>query len=230
MRRLWLWALLAGLALPAALGAQRRAPDRNGPELGVARISALDGDVRIRLSNGDESRAEAGMGLLPRDALLTGPGSRAEVQLDFGNFLRLSGRSEARFVSLGRRSFRLELLRGVASYTQMKRAEADVSIETPLAAVAPLKPGRYTIEHREIGRTDVTVRDGRVEVFADGRSRILKDDALTIRGEGSRVTAIRERDSGPKSDFERWAKRRDKMLEPKRGFWGFPPFGGWWSP
>src|SRR5690606_9143568 len=114
-------------------------------------------------------------------ALLTGANSRAEVQLDLGNFIRLSGATEVRFVSLGRRSFRLEMLKGVASYTQMKRAEADVSIDTPLASVMPLKHGMFTIEHRELGQTDVTVRDGQVEVFADGRSQIVKDDTFTVR-------------------------------------------------
>jgi len=222
------------LAIPATLDAQRRTNPRAGrdvPELGVARISALDGDVRVLRTNGDETRAQAGTALFPRDALLTGPDSRAEVQLDFGNFIRLSGGTEVRFVSLGRRSFRMSLLRGVANVSQMKRAEADVSVETPLAAVAPLKPGRYTIESRP-GGTDVTVRDGKVEVFSDGRSRIVKNDTLSIRGEGTDVDAVRERDADPRSDFEEWAKRRDKVLKPNRGrgFWAYPPFGGWWSP
>lgn len=224
-------AILAWCFLLPTLTADSRRDDPSA-QVGVARVTAVDGDVQTLRRNGDRESALAGGALYPGDVLIAGRSSRAEAELDFGNFVRIGAESELRLVSLGRRWFRLDLLRGVASVTQMKRAEADLSIETPLAAVSLLKPGELTIEHRPIspaGRTDVLVRDGQAEVFVAGRSTIVKKDRLTVIGEAASGASLETGDAGDRSELEGWARRRNKTLDPRRGFgMPFPPY--YWSP
>lgn len=241
------------LGLPAAALAQRdgrfdpyedEAPRRQGAVLGVARVSVADGDVRLFSPSGDEEQARGGAPLIRDVVLATGDDSRAEVQLDAGNFLRMAPSTEVRFLDLGNRSFRVELLKGQASWSQYKGREADAEIETPLGSVMALKPGLFTVEYRGVGQMDVTVRDGQVEVFTEGDSHIVKKGVFTVRGEPDDVQ-VRIAKAESKSSFEEWARRRDKMLDRGRGRgadwfpvslglgygWGYPGWGfpawGW---
>ena len=61
-----------------------------GPALGVARLSLSKGDVTVqRGESGDSIQATVNMPLVEADILTAGSASRAEVQLDYSNFLRL---------------------------------------------------------------------------------------------------------------------------------------------
>src|SRR5689334_19540263 len=62
---------------------------------GVARISLMDGDVTVR--RGDSGEWVAGVinaPLLTDDRIATGQNSRAEVQFDAANILRIGGNAE----------------------------------------------------------------------------------------------------------------------------------------
>jgi hypothetical protein len=239
---------MAGLAFALALPltAQRSRVDRSdreGPELGVARISVADGDVRIRTADGDEAQARGGDPLRPGDAVLTGSRARAEIELDRGNFARLSGDSEMRMVDLGNLYYRVQVVRGLAGLTQFDHFEADLDVETEQGTVRVVKPAVFTVEVREGGQTDVTVRDGQVDVVTDRRTERVKNGMVSVRGEG-RDAELRMAKAEPKSDFDDWAKRRDKMLDDGslRGSriyppywsvglgWGWGRYGGWGYP
>ena len=76
--------LLAGSLTPA------RAQDPDDLKRGVARISLINGDVSVR--RGDSGEWVAGVinaPLLTDDHVATGPNSRAEIQFDASNVLRL---------------------------------------------------------------------------------------------------------------------------------------------
>lgn len=209
-------AVAAGLAI--VLGAQgrgdqfRRGSDYRGPGLGVARVTLTDGDVRIVRPSGDDFEAHAGMPLVRGDRLVTGPKSRAEVQFDGGNYARISAETELHISELGNKRFKVDLIRGLLSFSQFKGFEADVDIQTTLAAVRPIKPAVFTVEHHGIGQTDVTVRGGTVEVFSDEGIEKVKSGLLVVRGEPNEVT-LRIAKAEPKSGFDDWNKRRDKLLE-----------------
>ena len=238
-------AVVAGLAVLFALPAvgQRRGEDRDGPELGVARISVADGDVRVRNAEGEETRARGGDAVRPGDAILTGSRSRAEIELDRGNFVRLASESELRMLDLGNLAYRVQLIRGLASLSQFERYDADLDVETEQATIRVIKPAEFSVEVREGAQTDVTVRDGQVDVVTDRRTERLKKGLLSVRGEG-REAELRTAKAEPKSDFDEWAKRRDKMLDDGslRGSRIYPPFwnagfglgwgryGGWGFP
>ncbi len=225
---------LAALTLAAApADAQNRrgrgGGDNDGPALGVARVSVADGDVRLSRPSGADFQARASTALVHGDRLITGDRSKAEIQFDIGNFLRLSSNTEVRILDLGNKRFQMEIVRGLASYSQFRRAEADVEIETAQAAVFPLKHGVYVVEVHGVGQTDVTVRDGAAEVETDRGVEKVKHGVLVVRGE-DRDVDVRTAKAEPRDPFDDWNKRRDKILEPdggRRGWFG-PPL--WWGP
>jgi hypothetical protein len=232
LRRTATAAAAAGLALLLALpaDAQRRGDDSgrdDGPELGVARISVADGDVRIRTAEGDETQARGGDPLRPGDALVTGRRSRAEIELDRGNFARLSSDSELRMLDLGNLAYRVRLERGLAALSQFDHYDADLDVETEQAMIRVIKPAVFTVEVREDEQTDVIVRDGQVDVVTDRRTERVKKGLISVRGEG-RDAEVRMAKAEPKSDFDDWSKRRDKMLDDgsPRGSRIYPPY---WS-
>ena len=74
----------------------------DAPEHGVARISMMSGDVTVRRGDsGEDIAAEVNAPLVALDHVFTNQGSRAELQFDSVNFLRLAPDSEVR-LSLAR--------------------------------------------------------------------------------------------------------------------------------
>ena len=152
------------------------------------------------------------MPLVLGDRFVTGPKSRAEVQFDGGNFARLSADTEVRIGELGNRRFEIEVVNGLVGFSQFDGFEADVDVETSLATVRTIKPAVVIVEHHGAGQTDVTVRDGAVEVFTDDGIEKVKGGLLSVRGDSNDVS-LRTAKAEPKSGFDDWAKRRDKLLE-----------------
>lgn len=190
----------------------RRGSENRGPTLGVARVSVTDGDVRILRASRDAVQAQAGMPLVLGDRFVTGPKSRAEVQFDGGNFARLGADTEVRIGELGNKRFEIEVVSGLISVSQFNGFEADVDVETSLATVRIIKPAVFVVEHHGTGQTDVTVRDGAVEVFTDDGIEKVKRGLLSVRGDPNDVI-LRTAKAEPKGGFDDWVKRRDKLLE-----------------
>lgn len=188
----------------------RRGSENRGPTLGVARVSVTDGDVRLIRASREAIQAQAGMPLVLGDHFATGARSRAEIQFDGGNFARLGADTEVRIGELGNKRFEIEVLSGLVSFSQFAGFEADVDVETSLATVRPVKPSVFVVERYGEEQTDVTVRDGVVEVFTDNEIEKVKGGLLSVRGE---PTVLRTAKAEPKSAFDDWAKRRDKLLE-----------------
>ena len=234
--------LTVALATPAAAQRSRVNRDRDrAPELGVARVSVADGDVRLRGSDGAEVQARGGDELRQGDVVLTGSRSRAEIEFDRGNFARLSGETEVRILDLGNLSYRVEVVRGLAALSQLDRYEADLDVETERATIRVIKPAVFTVEVQPGAQTDVTVRDGQVDVATDRRTERVKNGVISIRGEG-RDANVRMAKAEPRSDFDDWVRRRDKILDDgsSRGYWprrvgvgvgyGWGRWGGWGFP
>jgi len=131
------------LTAPHAWGQDQ---DEDGPALGVARVSLINGDVTARRGDsGDWIEAEVNLPLVEGDSIATGRASRAEVQLDYSNLLRLHEESRVNLAELANRRFRVQLEQGVVTYSELRGGEADIDIETALVAVRPRKRGQYRV-------------------------------------------------------------------------------------
>src|SRR5581483_7860388 len=102
------WLLLATVAIAPLAAQDPNAPLQNAepdgqyePGRAVARISVVNGDVSVRRGDsGDVVAAGVNAPLMANDALLTSSNGRAEVQLDYGNLVRVAPNSEVRFAAL----------------------------------------------------------------------------------------------------------------------------------
>ena len=187
--------------------------DDERPRMGVARISATKGDVRMRHGkSGDSTAARAGQPLVPGDTVSAGRSSRAEVRLHLRNFIRLDEDTEVEIGQLGSRSFQVHVVRGLVTYSEWKHGAADVDIETPQVTVRPLKRGIYRVEVTPDGRTVINVRKGEAEVAsAEGTRKLSKGRRMTVRGDADEAE-FRLARAEPKDSFDDWNKRRDKLL------------------
>ena len=161
MKRILLRLFTVGFFLPGLVWAQEDAPER-----GVARISLINGDVSVRRGDsGDWVAAAVNGPLVIEDSLLTGPGSRAEIQFDYANMLRLGSDTEVRISQLENGRYQVQVARGTTMLSVLRDSDAQMEVDTPNVAVRPVKLGMYRIGVGPDGQSEVTVREGEAEVF-----------------------------------------------------------------
>jgi hypothetical protein len=156
---------------------------------GVARISLIQGEVATqRGDTGDWAAAALNQPLVRGDRISTGDNSKAELQLDHANILRLGNNSQAKIATVERvqnqrAQIQVQIWQGLAYYTVFKDSEAEVEIDTPNAAIRPTsKDGVYRIEVTGF-ETQVIVRAGAVDVATpQGSARVEMGQGATVRG------------------------------------------------
>src|SRR5437016_2466270 len=161
------YAVLAG-ALVALSGAfsVARAQDPEDLQRGVARISVINGDVNVR--RGETSEWVAGVvnaPLLTGDHIATGPNSRAEIEFDANNVLRLGANAELRLTQVEYGRYQLDLAHGLMTYRLLRPSDSTAEIDTPSVSVRPSRAGSVRISVSESGETEVVARNNDVEIF-----------------------------------------------------------------
>ncbi len=247
MKRMRLWPMLLAAAF---CGAGLALAGDEEPGRGVARISLINGDVSVRRGDsGDWVAAAVNSPLVVPDSVYTGEGSRAEIQLDYANMIRLAGNTEVRFSELEHRRYQIQLARGTVTFSVLRDSDADVDLSTPNVSVRPVSKGSYRVSVHPDGTTEITVRSGEAEIFTPrGVERLREGRAMTVRGTAAdpefRILAASARD-----DWDRWNEARDKELRRSKayryvsrdiygvedldayGTWIYvPPYGWVWSP
>jgi hypothetical protein len=195
------------------------APATNGPQPDVARISLIHGDVSMqRGDTGDWAATSINAPLVRGDQVATGDKSRAEIQLDYADLVRLAAGSQIKIADLTRTRIQIQVAQGYASFTQLKGSEADVEIDSPNVAVRPLKHGRYRVQVNSDSETDVIVRDGEAEITTpQGSTRIKEGQMIQIRGTDNPEYRVAE--APAKDDWDRWNKDRDGVIRDAQS-WG----------
>ncbi len=211
--------LLKLVAVAVGLAGVGWAQEDDGPGRGVARVSVINGDVSVRRGDtGDWVAAAINAPLVVEDRLTTGDGSRAEVQFDYANMIRLASMSEIRFSELEYHRYQVQVARGLVTFRVLRDMDAQAEICTPSVSVRPVKKGIYRIEVREDGTTEVTVRKGEADVFTPrGSERLNSGRTMLARGSASdpEFQMVRARDT---DDWDRWNARRDDDLERTRSY------------
>src|SRR5439155_12566866 len=190
------------------------APDPDAANHGVARISVMNGDVSVRRGDdGDFVAAAINAPLVVGDRVLTGPNSRAEVQFDWANMIRIAPDTEIRLAELADRHYQIQLARGLATFRVLRASEADVEVSTPQVSIRPKNQGIYRLTVRDDGQSEVTVRSGEVEVFTPrGVETLHAGKTMQMRGTASDpefqvVSAYGD------DDWDRWNANRDRDLQ-----------------
>ncbi|HVX66877.1 MAG TPA: DUF6600 domain-containing protein [Bryobacteraceae bacterium] len=214
MKRTWVMWMAAGILLSGCAWAQDEETGR-----GVARISLLNGDVSVRRGDsGDWVAAAINAPLVVSDHVLTGTGSRAEVQFDYANFLRLSSDAEIRLAELENNRYQIQISRGTITFRVLRDAQADVELDTPNVSVRPVKRGIYRVTVTDDGQSEVTVRSGEAETFTPrGSEHLGGGKTMLVRGTTAdpEFQVVREI---PDDSWDRWNEDRDHRLERTRSY------------
>src|SRR5215469_2689938 len=183
------------------------------PESNAARVSLIQGDVSMqRADTGEWASATINTPLLRGDELATGEKSRAEIQLDYANILRLASRSQAKIADLTRSRIQVQISEGYANYSVFKGGEAQIEIDTPNVSVHPLRPGRYRVQVNSEAETVVIVRSGEAEVTTPQGSTTVKEGQLiTIQGTDNPQYQVAE--APPRDDWDMWNRDRDSSIK-----------------
>ena len=205
---------MRGAAILILLGVTTVGADTEGPGRGVARISVLSGDVSVkRGDSGDWIAAAVNAPLVVQDRLLTGSGSRAEIQFDWANMIRLSTNAEVRLSELEHRRYQIQVARGTTTFRVLRDSDADVEISTPSVSVRPLKRGEYRVTVLDDDSSEITVRSGEAEIFTPrGSERLKAGKTMLARGTASdpEFQVVR---SIPEDEWDRWNEARDRDLQ-----------------
>ena len=199
---------------------QQQEPDgQYEPGRAVARISVLNGDVSVRRGDsGDVVAAALNGPLMANDSILTSSSSRAEVQLDYGNLLRIGPNSEVRFTGLDVKAYQIQVAAGTVTFRILRPSQAQAEVDTPSVAVRPLGQGIYRVSVRDDGTSEITVRNGEAEIFSPhGNERLGPGRTMYARGPASDpefqvVGAIAN------DNWDQWNNDRDQYLLRSRSY------------
>ena len=247
----WRFGALTGAVLLATgLWTPVRAQDPDDLQRGVARISMMNGEVSVR--RGDSGDWVAGIvnaPLLSDDRISTAPNSRAEVQFDSANMLRIGGNAEVRLTQLEAGRYQMEIARGTVTFRMLRPSNINVEVDTPSVSVRPSKQGIYRISVSEGGDTEVMSRAGDVEVFTPRGSQWVSAGQM-MQARGTAADPEFQIVGGPPPDeWDRWNEARDRTLLQSNsaqhvgpgvygaedldnhGVWSeVPPYGQVWHP
>jgi hypothetical protein len=181
---------------------------------GVGRVSMIHGDVSTqRGDSGDWSAAVLNQPVLNGDKVSTGPGGRAEVQLDFANILRLGSSAQANIATFTHDHIQIQLSQGLANYSVFNESEAEPEIDTPNVGIHPAhKDVMLRIEVRPDGDTIVIVRKGEAQISTPkGIAEVHTGEMATIRGTVDSAQ-YKISPAPPRDDWDRWNTDRDHMI------------------
>jgi len=179
---------------------------------GVARLSYMQGSVSTqRGDNGDWVAATANTPLEPGDRVSTGEKSRAEVQLDATDVLRLSDSASAKIAALSRSNIQVQVGQGLVTFSVLKGSEASTEIDTPNMSLHPDGPGDYRVLVNSTAETQVIVRSGSAEISTpEGSTEVQSGQMITVAG--SENPEYKTASAPDRDDWDTWNSDRNKTI------------------
>ena len=182
------------------------------PQSTVARLSVVNGNVStMRGDAGEWVAGTVNTPVVPGDKVATAYRSRAEVQLDFANMMRLDERTEAKVADLTQSRILIQLSSGLVEFSAVNGTQADAEIDTPNMGVHPLAPGVYRIQVNSPTETLLIVRKGEAEVLTNqGSTKVEEGQIINIHGADNPEYKIDPAPAG--DDFDKWCMDRDRQI------------------
>jgi hypothetical protein len=216
-RRLFNTVLAAVIFSLIGLGrlvAQAPPADQSGDqEPGVARLSLIQGDAATQ--RGDSAQWAAAVVNTPvvsGDNVSTGDQSRAELQLDYADLLRMDQHTQLKVADLANNHLQIQLADGLIDFSILRGAQANVEVDTPNMSVQPTGEGEYRIEVASPTETRVIVRNGGARISTqEGSTTVQSGQMITIEGAGA--DAQYRIDPAPELDeWDQWNLDRNRTI------------------
>ena len=201
MRHLALW-----LAPVALIGGQDR----------YARLGEMEGRPEIQLQAGDAwAPALRNTPLIDGAWVRTGPGSRAEIELDEGSVFRLDAASLAELsdytrLSTGQRVTLVSLDQGVAYFTGAAEGRDALALAVPGAQATVRRGARVRFEARETW-SQIAVIEGAVTFSSPAAELEIKEGQM-VRVEPANTARFFLYREVTALDSDAWSEQRDKAL------------------
>ncbi len=179
---------------------------------GAGRISFIHGNVSTqRGDNGEWVAAGLNAPLLEGDRVATGQKSRAEIELDYADILRMAPDATAKVATLNRNTIQVQVGQGLTSYSVLDGGQASAEIDTPNAAVHPDGPGVYRILVNSDAETQVTVRAGTAEISTpQGTTQVGAGQIITIAGTNN--PQYQTASAPPRDNWDAWNDDRNHKI------------------
>jgi len=186
---------------------------------GVARLSYIHGDVSSqRGDNGDWVAVTQNSPISQGDRVATGPNSRAELQLDYADILRMSASATANITNLSRTGIQVQIGQGLVTYSVRNGSEANSEIDTPNASIHPSGPGQYRILVNSDAETQVIVRQGSADIStSEGSTHVDQGQMITVAGTDS--PQYKTESALGRDDWDTWNNDRDHRIN-NASSWG----------
>ncbi|HEX4167549.1 MAG TPA: DUF6600 domain-containing protein [Bryobacteraceae bacterium] len=186
---------------------------------GIARTSIVQGDVNVqRGESGPLTSAVVNAPLATGDRLQTSDGSRAEVELDYANLVRLAPDTELVFADLENRRYQLQLGAGTVIFRVLRNLDAQAEVDTPSVGFRPLGQGEFRISVLNDGTTQITARVGQGELFGPrGSQQLPAGQTVLIRGDANDPES-KNIDMLARDQFDDWSAQRDSELLSSRSY------------
>ncbi len=150
-------------------------------------IQSSKGTVSVLRGGADQPLArQLDARLVTDDRIVTGPKSQAEVSVDQANSIQVGADSVVKLADAypGRSQF--ILTKGSMTWNVLGVSPSEAEVVSPSIAVHPRQPGIYSIAVNEQGETEITARDGDLEVWAPTGSQWLNaGQKMLVRGPAS---------------------------------------------
>lgn len=172
-------------------------------------VNSVVGQVWVTRSGHPKQLLTAQDNLVAGDLVTTGTGSRVEVLLNPGSYLRVGENSEFQFADTSLDKLRVQLNKGSAIVEAMglENTELHISIVTKSARLLIARRGVYRINATS-DSAELLVRKGRVQINDDARNVIKSGNQVSFRN-GSFLTSK----LGKSQDqFDEWSKERANTL------------------
>lgn len=195
-----------------AYGQEGEMPE-GSQDRGVARISLVNGDVSVRRGDsGDWVAAAVNAPVVVQDSVATAGGSRAEVQFDYANLIRLAPDTEVRLSDLQYRRYQVQVARGTVTFRVLRDNEAQVEIATPAVSVRPTHAGVYRVTVLNDGEAEITVRSGDAEIYTPRGVEQLHARQTMLARNGPNGAEFQLNNAAGPDEWDRWNENRDRAL------------------
>ncbi len=211
--------ILMTASLVAPVFGQAAPEEEDGPGRGVARLSVMNGEVSVRRGDsGDLVAAAVNAPLVITDRVLTGPSSRAELQFDYANMLRIGANGEVRLSELESKRYQIQIAVGTTTFRVLRDSDAQVELSTPSVALRPVGRGIYRVTVHEDGSVEITVRAGEAEILTPrGSERLGAGRTVLARGTANDPEVQIVAGMGM-DEWDRWNDNRDRDLERSQAY------------
>jgi uncharacterized membrane protein YgcG len=184
--------------------------ERFGISAKAGGVNAVLGRVMVTRSGQAPQLLTSQDDLVAGDVVTTGVGSKVEVLLNPGSYLRVAENSEFVLVDNSLDNLLVKLVKGsaIVEATGMGSLELQIAIATNTQRMTIVRPGIYRINAQR-GATDLVVRKGRVALSNDPKDVVKGGKKLTFAGG---LTLVAKLDKHDNDEFDNWSKERGETL------------------